>query len=98
VSFRLVETALFRRQLNSWRLDDVTRIDVYLRLHQLQDNPQLLLQQSTSPPGGMIYAFSFVDSANRILEHRFEFLVLYSQDEQSLILASGVYAPQYGYF
>jgi hypothetical protein len=98
VSFRLILTPGCRRQMSTWAIDDVTMIDVHLRIHQLEENPNSLLQQHTSPQGGMVYEFSFVDSKNRILEHRFQFLILYSQDEESLIIVSGVYGPQYGYW
>lgn len=97
MSFRLRYDPLVGRLLRSWRLDDETLVDVYLRLEELRENPSSLLRRSEFPLDGMVYEFAFVDWQNRLCEHHFRFLVVYGQDEESLIVASGLYAPRYGY-
>jgi hypothetical protein len=45
----------------------------------------------------MVYAFSIVDPVNRFCEHTFAFRVYYSDDEMTLLIASGLYRQQFGF-
>ena len=67
--------------------------EVYLRLTEdWGDNPWQLLHRKADPTGGMYYAFEFIDPENLILTHRFTFLVLYGQDEETLLVPYGIHA------
>ncbi len=97
MSFRLKYDPLVARLMSSWRLDDEALVDVYLRLDKLREESSSLLQRATAPFDGMVYEFSFVDWRIRFCEHRFLFLIVYGQDEETLIVASAIYAPRFGY-
>lgn len=63
------------------RLPDFLLVDCYLRFQG-----GLTLAQMLREPEGMKFRFSVVDPANRMVEHVCTFRLLFSQDEQSVIL------------
>jgi hypothetical protein len=96
VSYRVVWHPSVRREVQKWVLSDQVLVEVYLRIGALSDNPAERLVRTTQPFDGMVFAFEFVDPANRICVHYFAFLVQYSQDEESLIVSRGSYARKFG--
>lgn len=94
MSYRVEVRRTLTERMKTWGLvgrHDYLLVDVYLRLERLRDNPALLLHRASSPFDGMLYEFSLIDPKDRLTEHIFVFLVVYSQDEQTLIVANGGY-------
>jgi hypothetical protein len=96
VAFRIRWATQANRQVNSWQLSDVLLVEVHLRLQQLEQDPARLLVRLRQPFDGMCYRFSLVDPENRLREHRFLFHVVYSQDEERLIVVRGAYQRRDG--
>jgi hypothetical protein len=44
--------------------------------------PANQMVRMSEPFDGMVFAFSFIDPANRLCEHLFAFHIVYSQDAQ----------------
>ena len=90
MSFRVEFSSLVRSQVAAWKMPDVLLVEVYLRFaRDLTSDPAEHLVRTDSPFDGMTYAFSIVDPNNRLHEHRFAFWILYSQDEEKLIVTRG---------
>jgi hypothetical protein len=83
------------RVIQSWNLPDAVMVEARLRFQQLQNNPGELLIRAQEPFEGMVYYFEFVDPANRFHEYRFAFHIEYSQDEEQIVVVSGVYVPRF---
>ena len=90
--------ALVRRSLveriKTWGLvgpHDYLLVEVYFRLERLRDNPTHWLRRASSPIEGKLYEFSLINPNERLCRHIFVFLVVFSQDEQTLIVAYGGY-------
>jgi hypothetical protein len=97
--YRLEITPRAKAQMNSWGLADsydYLLVDISLRLRAVCDNPTAHLQRDEDLYEGMVYAFNLVDPMNRLCEHRFAFQFVYSQDEQTLILANAGYVRRIG--
>jgi hypothetical protein len=81
-----------RKQIARWGLPAGVLVDVYLQLNEvLPSGPQQRLLPNSEERGGMLFYFSMVDPENRFRQHSFAFRVFYGQDEQTLLVASGVY-------
>jgi hypothetical protein len=92
MSFKVRIRPEVARKIAGWGLSDPVLVEVYLRLREvLPLDPLACLRRVVKPFDGMVYEFSFVDPENRFREHFFVFLVVYGQDEESLIVASGGY-------
>ena len=75
------------RQIVSWGLSDSLFVEVHLRLQRnLTENPAFALLRTEQPFDGMTFRFSLIDPENRLRECLFVFHVLYSQDEERLIV------------
>lgn len=84
-------------QITSWNLPDFLLVEIHLRLReQLAQSPTTHLHRVRQPYDGMVYEFSLVDSQNRLCEHVCTFLVVYDQDEQTLIVTNAGYRRQIG--
>lgn len=85
------------RQIRSFELPDHMLVEIYLRLrYELAEEPARYLQRSHFPIDGMVYQFSMVDPANRLCKHFFKFLVVFSQDEERLIVQNVGYERHVG--
>lgn len=78
-----------------WRLPNVVIVEARLRLQQLQSNPGDLLIRAQQPFDGMVYFFEFIDPANRLHQYQFLLHIEYAQDEQSVVVVTGVYVPRF---
>lgn len=89
------KTRIFRLakgQIGRWGLSPNVLVEVYLRLTEvLPANPTRHLLPIGDERGGMVYYFDLVDPENRFRRHSFAFQVFYGQDEETLLVASGVY-------
>ncbi len=86
--FQVELMPLVNRQIASWRLSDYLFVEVHLRLQrELSQNPAQILIRTRQPFDGMSYLFSIIDPENRFREFVFVFQVLYSQDEERLIIS-----------
>jgi len=69
--------------------------EAYLRLQgELAENPAQSLVRTGQPFDGLCFLFSMVDPENRLREHFFAFHVVYSQDEERIIIVRGDYRRQ----
>ena len=85
------------RQIGSWGLSDFVLVDVYLRLReQLPNRPADQLAPAAEADGGMLFPFDLVDPENRFCRHTFLFRVYYHPDEETLLIASGIYRREVG--
>lgn len=85
------------KKIASWGLPDDVLVDVYLCLKEtLPASPGLLLRRAKRPFDGMQLEFSLIDPQNRLREHSFVFLAVYSQDEETLIIAQAGYERREG--
>jgi hypothetical protein len=67
-------------------------------LHEeLAQAPTQHLVRTRDPFDGMVYALSLIDPQNRLCVHTFAFKVLYSQDEETLVVANGAYMRRIGW-
>lgn len=90
---------LLSRQMNRWGLADGMFVDVHFRLYDhLPRSPKsvLVVDRSLFQGEGMIYRFSLIDPANRLLVHTFRFQVFYHADEQTLVVRRGVHVTATG--
>ncbi len=88
--FQVELRPLVRRQIASWRLPDFLLVEVHLRIRrELSQNPAQILIRTRQPFDGMCYRFSVIDPENRLREYLFVFHVLYSQDEERLLVVRG---------
>ena len=95
--YRLVLHPTVAKTIASWGLSDPVLVDVYLYLREvLPLDPPRFLRRARQPFDGMLFEFELIDSENRLRQHYFVFQVLYSQDEQSLIIAKGGYERRDG--
>lgn len=93
MSYRIEQSATVTRAIRSWGLSDTMLVEVYLRLNAI--DPSRLVR-ANDPFDGMVFEFSMVDPENRLCEHVFAFQVVFSQDEQALIVVKGGHARQIG--
>lgn len=94
MSYRIEYRPRVRRMIASWDLGDIL-VDVYLRIQDaLSQDPAQSLRPWRGP--GMVFRFSLIDPRDRLCEHRFRFLVRFSQDEQTLFLVNAGYTRRVG--
>lgn len=96
--FRIRYHPRLNRRIRSWQLPDPVFIEVYLRFHRLENDPLSLLRRVDEPFDGMVYTFDVLDPENRLRRHIFCFAVVYSQDEESLIIENGTRLLDEGFF
>jgi hypothetical protein len=97
MSHRVEIPPMIRRKIMSWSLPDEVLVEVYLRLTEtLANNPASVLQRTREPSDGMVYFFELIDPQNRLCVHSFLFQIVYSQDEQSVLVARGGYRRDVG--
>jgi hypothetical protein len=97
MSFRVEIPPSVRRRIAAWNLPDALVVEIYLRLRDdLGQNATSCLQRISKPFDGMAYRFTLIDPENRLCEHICTFPVLFSQDEQSLIIAGFAYERRIG--
>ena len=78
-------------------MSDFVLVDVNIQLLEvLPSNPGRLMRRARYPFDGMVFDFRLIDPENRLREHLFAFQVLYSQDEESLIIAKAGYERRDG--
>jgi hypothetical protein len=95
VAYRVRVTAEANRVIQSWRLPDVVMVEARLRFQQLENKPAERLIRAQEPFDGMVFYFEFIDPSNRLREYRFAFHVEYSQDEEQIIVVTGVCVPRF---
>jgi hypothetical protein len=96
MAFRSMIRRSVRQGIASWGLTDDTLVDVYRHLNETM--PQTApgcLDRVKKPFDGMVYPFTLIDPQNRLCEHVFAFQVLYSQDEETLVVAKGVHLRRF---
>ena len=97
MSYRSVIQPSVAKKIAGWGLSDAVLVDVYLALKELlPSSPTAFLRRAETPFDGMLFEFSSIDPANRLRQHLFVFLVVYSQDEETLIVANGGYQRRDG--
>jgi hypothetical protein len=97
VSFKVVLSKRAQRDIGSWALPDSVIVDVYVRLREvLSQNPGNHLVSSDDPHHGMVFPLELIDPANRLSVFRFFFRVVYSQDEETLIVLRGTMLHTFG--
>ena len=86
-----------RRRIAAWQLPDFLLVDVYLRLGEdlPRDAPGCLVR-TRLPFDGMCYAFSIIDPSDRLRTHTFVFQILFSQDEERLLVCQAGYQVKTG--
>jgi hypothetical protein len=98
VSYKIEFGNFARKRIRSWNLPDTILVEVHLRLREeLAQSPTMHLVRRDRPFDGMVYAFSLVDPERRLCEHTFAFKVVYSQDEEYLIISNGAYLRRDGW-
>jgi hypothetical protein len=88
---------LVRRKLARWSLDeqyDGLLADAYLFLEDVKADPFSFLLRLTKPFNGFVALFRQIDPSNRLREHRLYFHVVYSQDEEELMVVNVVYVQR----
>jgi hypothetical protein len=98
MSYRVEVRQSVQRKILSWSLPDPVLVEVHLRLRdeRLTHDPWRSLVRTRQPFDGMTYYFSMIDPDNRFCEHFFFFLVQYSQNEETLIVANAGYVRHSG--
>src|SRR5947208_1208812 len=94
--FRSIIRRSVKQGIASWGLTDDALVDVSLHLNETM--PQTApgcLDRVIEPFDGMVYVFSLIDPQNRLCEHVFSFQVLYSQDEETLVVAKSVHLRRF---
>jgi hypothetical protein len=95
--YRVVIWPPVRQKIAGWGLSDFVLVDVYLYLQDiLPTDPKGFLRRAREPFDGLLFEFSLIDPENRLREHAFTFLVVYGQDEETLIIAKGGYQRRDG--
>src|SRR5262245_1744664 len=93
----VIRPSVAARISQKWKLSDFALVEVNLRLrHELPADHPTLLRRVRQPFDGVVYEFSFVDPEYRLCEHRFIFHVVFSQDEEALIIVNGGYERRSG--
>lgn len=91
MSYRVRVQSHVNRAIVSWNLPDSVFVEVHLRLNtDLANNPAVVLRPTNERFKGMKYRFHLIDPLNRICEHFFTFHVVYSRDEESLLVTHGL--------
>jgi hypothetical protein len=81
-----------REQIRKWALPDDILKEVYLHLTEvLPKDPEHNLSRETSPFDGMVTQFIRRDPYTRGREHEFAFLILFGEDEETLVVERGTY-------
>ena len=99
MSYRIEFDSVARKKIKSWDWTgryDFLLVDIELRVRDPCQDPARLLRRAELPFEGMVLEFAIIDPLDRMIEHRFAFLVLYSQDEQTLIVANAGYTRRMG--
>jgi hypothetical protein len=98
MSYRVRVQSHVNRAIVSWNLPDSVFVEIHLRLNtDLANNPAAVLRTSKRPKG-MEYRFHMIDPSNRLCQHFFTFHVVYSQDEESMLVTHGAYIRTVGDF
>src|SRR4051795_12749747 len=87
--YRLQYSPFVIRQIRLWPMPDVMIVDVYNRLQAVASEPRRFLRPLKGTQDGMGYAFRMVDPLNRFCEHAFAFVLMYGQDEETLLVIRG---------
>ena len=91
------EPSPIRQRMAAWNLPDFLVVDIYLRLRdELGQHPPQYLRPIPGSIGGMEYRFAVVDPEDRLCEHVCVFLVMFSQDEESLEVVGFQYERHLG--
>jgi hypothetical protein len=96
VSYKVVWNNSAVRIAQTWALPDTVFVEMWLQVNRLANNPADQLVRMRTPFDGLVYSVEIIDPANRLCVHQFQFLVLYSQDEERLFIARGVYSRRFG--
>jgi hypothetical protein len=97
MSFRVEIPSVVQRRIVSWSLPDFVFVEVHLRLTEdLANDPKRFLIRTRQPFDGMAFFFELIDPSNRLCVHRFVFQIVYSQDEERILVARGAYARYVG--
>jgi hypothetical protein len=96
VSFKVVWTGPTHRAVGTWGLPDTVFVEMRLRVNELAHQPAGQLVRIRTPFDGMAFGFDLIDPVNRLCVHQFLFQVLYSQDEETLFVAYGMYGRRIG--
>ena len=92
MSYRVNVRNSIHRRILKWGLSDTMLVEVFLRLREnLPANLPELLTRTVKPFDGMTYHFSLVDPENRLCRHSFWFHLLFSQDEESLLVVNAAH-------
>lgn len=91
MSYRVRSSPTFTRKLTTWGLSDTLLVEVHLRL---ADEMPGRLERTQEPYDGMGYRFGMIDPENRLREYAFFFHVVFSQDEEALIVQDGICLPK----
>lgn len=95
--FRLLIFPSAAKTIASWGLSDSVLVDVYLYLREILPlDPAKFLRRAKQPFDGMLFEFNVIDPDNRLRQHFFVFQILYSQDEENLIVAKAGYERRDG--
>jgi hypothetical protein len=83
---------LAKEQIRTWALPDNILKEVYLHLTEvLPKDPEHHLSRETLPFDGMVTQCTRRDPYTGGREHEFAFLVLFGEDEDTLVVARGDY-------
>ena len=96
MSCALVIPQRLRHRIASFGLADAALVEVYERLRDLQNDPAASLIQIRDSFEGMGHLVQFIDPDNRICVHTFLFQILYSQDEERLLVPRVVHSRRIG--
>ena len=92
MSYKVILWPSVAKTIASWDLSNYLLVDVYLFLREvLPSNPSGFLRRDALPFDGMLFEFNIIDPENRLRQHFFTFQVVFSQDEEALIIARGAY-------
>ncbi len=91
MAFRVEISTPARRQILRWGLSDTMLVEVNPRLGELGEATSDKLVRLRKTYDGLYYILSQIDPENRIREHVFVFHVVFSQDEERLIVLRGTY-------
>jgi hypothetical protein len=87
-------------KIRRWQLPDDILVDVWMRLRDLVEESQPLsrLRRDREQSDGLVYRFRLYDPHNRLRSYLFSFDVVYTQDEESLIVENGSMLLSDGFF
>jgi hypothetical protein len=86
VPYRVVMQPRVHRQIARWPMPDVVLVDCHQQLSSLRNNPAEQLVREKQPFDGMTMRFEVIDPINRLVVHRFGFLIVYGMDEETLFV------------